>query len=154
MSEYGDIDTGQEHSGLEAVHETHGQELDHQSQYGILEQDHHSEEHEEFEHLKHIEYTDAAGNHYEVTEYTHYEHTEIEDDHTFAAYGQESDNQAFGSAGFGAAEGADSGGDAGFGEAGFGSASVASGLESITSRFENFLGSGLMSDNEINDSSA
>src|SRR4051812_22232688 len=151
MSEYGDIDTGQEHSGLEAVHETHGQELDHQSQYGILEQDHHSYEHEEFEHLKHIEYTDAAGNHYEVTEYTHYEHTEVEDDQRLMAYGQEST----GDAGFGAADGTDAGfGEAGLGESGFGSATAMSGLENITSRFENFLGSGLMSDNEINDASA
>jgi hypothetical protein len=162
MSEYGEIDTGQEHAGLEAVHEGYGAEQDHQAQYGVLEQDHQSFEHEEFEHLKHIEYTDAAGNHYEVTEYTHYEHTEVEEDHTFMAYGQESSH-----AGLGAAEGYSLEGDsAGFGEAGFGgadgdggaahfgAASVASGLESITSRFENFLGSGLQSDNEINDASA
>jgi hypothetical protein len=156
MSEYGEIDAGQEHGSLEAVHQGHGAELDHQSQYGILEQDHHSVEHEEFEHLKHIEYTDAAGNHYEVTEYTHYEHTEVEDDHRLMAYGQEGS----GDAGFGAADGTDAGfgeaglGESGFGESGFGSASAMSGLESITSRFENFLGSGLTSDNEINDASA
>src|SRR5215469_15881926 len=113
MSEYGDIDAGQEHASLEAVHEGHGAELDHQSQYGILERDHHSFEHEEFENLKHIEFTDAAGNHYEVTEYTHYEHTEVEDEHTFAAYGSESDSQA----GFGEA-------DAGTGSAGFSTAAV------------------------------
>ncbi|MFG2039599.1 hypothetical protein [Dactylosporangium sp. NPDC048998] len=148
MSEYGEIETGQEHGSLEEAHAGFGAEQDHQSQYGILEQDHHSYEHEEFEHLKHIEYTDAAGNHYEITEYTHYEHTEIEDDHTFAAYGQES----IGEAGFGAAED----GSMGFGEAhaGFGAASAASGLQSITSRFENFLGSGFLNDNEINDASA
>ncbi|MGI5243606.1 hypothetical protein [Dactylosporangium sp. CA-139066] len=164
MSEYGEIETGQEHAGLQQAHEAYGAEQDHQAQYGILEQDHHSYEHEEFEHLKHIEYTDAAGNHYEVTEYTHYEHTEVEDDHTFMAYGQESGGSAglhqadayslegdsagvsgLGEAHFGAADG---------GEAHFGAASVASGLESITSRFENFLGSGFLNDNEINDASA
>jgi hypothetical protein len=162
MSDYGDIETGQEHAGLEAVHEDYGNEQDHQSQFGILEQDHQSYEHEEFENLKHIEYTDAAGNHYEITEYTHYEHTELEQDHTFMAYGQESG----GNAGLGAADGYSLEGDsAGFGEAGFGdggdggeahfgAASVAQGLESITSRFENFLGSGLQGDNEINDASA
>jgi hypothetical protein len=151
MSDFGDIDTGQEHASLEAVHEGQGHELDHQSQFGVLEHDHQSYEHDEFEHLKHIEYTDAAGNHYEVTEYTHYEHTEVEQDHTFAAYGSESDGQA----GFGAAEGSEAGfGESGFGESGFGAASASSDLSSITSRFENFLGSGLMSDNEINDASA
>ncbi|HTJ34025.1 MAG TPA: hypothetical protein VL738_12410 [Dactylosporangium sp.] len=169
MSEYGEIETGQEHAGLSEAHEGYGAEQDHQAQYGILEQDHQSYEHEEFENVKHIEYTDAAGNHYEVTEYTHYEHTEIEEDHTFMAYGQESG----GSAGLGAADGyslegdsaglgaAGSGfGEAGFGEAGgdesggFGAATVFHGLESITSRFENFLGSGLNSDNDINDASA
>jgi hypothetical protein len=156
MSEYGDIDAGQEHASLEAVHEGHGAELDHQSQYGILEQDHRSFEHEEFENLKHIEYTDAAGNHYEITEYTHYEHTEVEEDHTLMAYGQES----VGESGFGAADGTDAGfgeaslGESGFGESGFGAASISSGLESITSRFENFLGSGLTNNNEIDEASA
>src|SRR6185369_6423773 len=94
MSEHGDFGTDHGNASLEAVGEDHGQELDHQSQYGILEQDHHSYEHEEFEQLKHIEYTDAAGNHYEVTEYTHYEHTEVEDDHRLMAYGQESGGSA------------------------------------------------------------
>jgi hypothetical protein len=134
-------DAGQEHASLEAAHEGYGNEHDHQQAYGILERDHSSYEHEEFENLKHIEYTDAAGNHYEITEYTHYEHTEVEEDHTFAAYGAESDSNA----GFGEADA----------HAGFGSASVASsGLEGITSRFENFLGSGFLNDNEINDASA
>ncbi|WP_432988672.1 hypothetical protein [Dactylosporangium sp. CA-233914] len=147
MSEYGEIEAGQEHGTLEAAHGGYGAEADHQSQFGILEQDHHSFEHEEFEQLKHIEYTDAAGNHYEITEYTHYEHTEIEDDHTLMAYGSESDGQA----GFGAAEGT----EGEFGESGFGAASVGSGLDSLTSRFENFLTSGgFLNDNEINDASA
>lgn len=159
MSEYGEYENGHETAGLEEAHADQGAEQDYQSQYGILEHDHHSVEHEEFEHLKHIEYTDAAGNHYEITEYTHYEHSEIEDDHTFAAYGEEGGHAALGAA--------DSG-EAGFGEAGFGEAgigdggeghllgasSAASGLQSITARFENFLGSGFMSDNEINDASA
>lgn len=135
-------DAGQEHASLEAAHEGYGNEHDHQQAYGILERDHHSVEHEEFENLKHIEYTDAAGNHYEITEYTHYEHTEVEDDHTFAAYGSESDSNA----GFGEADSLDSEGSAGFGSA--------SAISSITSRFENFLGSGFLNDNEINDASA
>ena len=141
---------GEDHAFLEVVDQNQGHELDYQSQYGILEQDHRSYEHEEFENVKHIEYTDAAGNHYEVTEYTHYEHTEVEEDHTLMAYGQES----VGDAGFGAADGTEAGfGEAGFGESGF-SSHLAANLDSITSRFENFLGSGLSSDNEINDASA
>jgi hypothetical protein len=161
MSEFGEYEAGQEHASLEAVHGSQGSELEHESQYGILEQDHRSVEHEEFERLKHIEYTDAYGNHYEVTEYTHYERTEIEEEHSFLAYGEDAGGQA----GFGAADGEAGFGEAGFGQAGFGEAgfgsiaglgatSAGAGLESITSRFENFLGSGVMSDNEINDSSA
>src|SRR3954471_986603 len=115
MSEYGELEhteAGEGHSTLGAAHEGDGAELDHQSQYGILEQSHQSIEHEEFENVKHIEYTDAAGNHYEVTEYTHYEHTEIEQEHTFLAEGSE--------------------GSGGFGEAGFGGAGV---VESGDSEF-------------------
>ncbi|WP_433615520.1 hypothetical protein ACQP2P_11830 [Dactylosporangium sp. CA-139114] len=139
MSEYGEYEAGHETASLEAAHSGQGQELDHQSQYGILEQDHHSYEHEEFEQLKHIEYTDAAGNHYEITEYTHYEHTEVEDSHSLMAYGQESTGEA----GFGEADGTDAGfGEAGFGESGFGAASAGSSLESITSRLQSFLGNG------------
>jgi len=142
MSEYelDHSDTSEGHGSLAAAHEETGAEQDHQSQYGILEQDHQSYEHEEFENVKHIEYTDAAGNHYEVTEYTHYEHTEIEQEHTFLAEGSDS------SAGFGEADGGVLG--VGSGESDF------SAVDSITSRFENFLGSSLHSDNEISDSSA
>lgn len=137
MSEYGEIDTNEAHSGLAEAHADSGSEQEYGSQYGILEQDHQSIEHTEFENVKHIEYTDAAGNHYEVTEYTHYEHTEIESDHTYAAYGQD------GSAGFGAAEieSADAGSD--------------SHVASLTERFESFLGGALDGPGyEASDSSA
>ncbi|GAA0729041.1 hypothetical protein Drose_11565 [Dactylosporangium roseum] len=133
MSEYGEIEMSEGHGSLAEVHAESGSEQDYQSQYGILEQEHQSYEHEEFENIRHIEYTDAAGNHYEVTEYTRYEHTEIEQEHTFAAYGEEG-----GSAGFSAGE----------------TAEVAE-IDSITSRLENFLTSGgFVSNNEISDSSA
>ena len=144
MSEYGEYDSGQEHAALEEVHADSGQEQDYQSQYGILEQDHHSVIHDELENVKHIEYTDAAGNHYEITEYTHIEHTEIEDSHTLLAYGQEGGSEGFGdSAGL---ESADSG-------AIHGATASSSGLNSLTERFEDFLSSAF-SDNEINDASA
>ncbi|MDG6104087.1 hypothetical protein Daura_12390 [Dactylosporangium aurantiacum] len=137
MSEYGEIETGETHSGLAEAHAESGSEQDYSSQYGILEQDHQSIEHTEYENVRHIEYTDAAGNHYEVTEYTHYEHTEIESEHTFAAYGQE------GSAGFGAAE------------LGTSEAASDSHVLSLTERFESFLGNALDGTNyEISDSSA
>ena len=137
MSEYGEIETGETHSGLAEAHAESGSEQDYGSQYGILEQDHQSIEHTEYENVKHIEYTDAAGNHYEVTEYTHYEHTEIESEHTFAAYGQE------GSAGFGAAELDTS------------DAASDSHVLSLTERFESFLGNVMDGPNyEISDSSA
>jgi hypothetical protein len=137
MSEYGEIETGESHSGLSEAHAEAGSEQDYNSQYGILEQDHQSIEHTEYENVKHIEYTDAAGNHYEVTEYTHYEHTEIESEHTFAAYGQE------GSSGFGAAEVEAS------------DASSDTHVASLTERFESFLGDVLDGPNyEISDSSA
>ncbi|MER7004407.1 hypothetical protein ABT297_15360 [Dactylosporangium sp. NPDC000555] len=152
MSEYGEIEMGHEHGSLEEAHAGLGASQDYQSQYGILEHDHRSIEHEAFENVKHIEYTDAAGNHYQITEYTRYERTEIEEDHTFAAYGQES----FGESGFGAAENDSVGfGEVGFGQVhSFGATSVLAGLEGITSHFENFLGSGSHNDNEINDASA
>lgn len=137
MSEYGEIETGETHSGLAEAHAESGSEQDYNSQYGILEQDHQSIEHTEFENVKHIEYTDAAGNHYEVTEYTRYEHTEIESEHTFAAYGEE------GSSGFGAAELSTS------------EAASDSHVASLTERFESFLGDVLDGPNyEISDSSA
>ncbi|WP_327004930.1 hypothetical protein OHA72_59660 [Dactylosporangium sp. NBC_01737] len=137
MSEYGEIETGESHSGLSEAHAEAGSEQDYSSQYGILEQDHQSIEHTEYENVKHIEYTDAAGNHYEVTEYTHYEHTEIESEHTYAAYGQD------GSAGFGAAEVEAT------------DASSDSQVMSLTERFESFLGDVLDGPNyEISDSSA
>ena len=137
MSEYGEIETGESHSGLAEAHAETGSEQDYNSQYGILEQDHQSIEHTEYENVKHIEYTDAAGNHYEVTEYTHYEHTEIESEHTYAAYGQE------GSSGFGVAE------------LGTSEAASDSHVASLTERFESFLGDVLDGPNyEISDSSA
>ena len=137
MSEYGEFETGESHSGLAEAHAESGSEQDYSSQYGILEQDHQSIEHTEYENVKHIEYTDAAGNHYEVTEYTHYEHTEIESEHTFAAYGQD------GSAGFGAAEVEAT------------DASSDSQVMSLTERFESFLGDVLDGPNyTISDSSA
>ncbi|MET7423243.1 hypothetical protein [Dactylosporangium sp. NPDC005555] len=136
MSEYGEIETGESHSGLAEAHAESGSEQDYNSQYGILETDHQSIEHTEYENVKHIEYTDAAGNHYEVTEYTRYEHTEIESEHTFAAYGQE------GSAGFGAAEIE-------------GAEASDSQVMSLTERFESFLGNVMDGPNyEISDSSA
>ncbi len=137
MSEYGEIEIGETHSGLAEAHMDSGSEQDYSSQYGILEQDHQSIEHTEYENVRHIEYTDAAGNRYEITEYTRYEHTEIESEHTFAAYGQE------GSAGFGAAE--------------LGASEEASDSQvmSLTERFESFLGDIMDGPNyEISDSSA
>jgi hypothetical protein len=137
MSEYGEIETGETHSGLAEAHAESGSEQDYNSQYGILEQDHQSIEHTEYENVKHIEYTDAAGNHYEVTEYTRYEHTEIESEHTYAAYGQE------GSAGLG------------FAAADSSELTADSHVASLTERFESFLGDVLDGPNyEISDSSA
>jgi hypothetical protein len=136
MSEYGEIETSEDHGGLAEAHVESGSEQDYGSQYGILETEHQSIEHTEYENVKHIEYTDAAGNHYEVTEYTHYEHTEIEQESTFAAYGQE------GSAGFGVAEIE-------------GAESSDSQVMSLTERFESFLGDVMDGPNyEISDSSA
>jgi hypothetical protein len=145
MSEFGEYSDGQEHASLEAVHEDAGHEQDFQSQYGILEQDHHSVIHDELENMKHIEYTDAAGNHYEITEYTHIEHTEIQDSHTLLSYGEEGGDSNFGQAD--GLEAADSS------SAIHGASVASSGLNGLTERFEDFLSSAF-SDNEINDASA
>ncbi|MET7395869.1 hypothetical protein ABZS66_20475 [Dactylosporangium sp. NPDC005572] len=147
MSEYGEIEHAESSAGLAEAHVESGGEQDYQSQYGILAQEHESFEHEEFENIKHIEYTDAAGNHYEVTEYTRYEHTEYESESTYGAYGSEG-----GDSGFGAAEGTESLGQV-HGAAAIGGAGTE--LHGLTERFENFLTSaGFLNDNDISDSSA
>src|SRR4051794_38732148 len=42
--DYGHVEAGQEHNGLDQLHQASGSEADAQSQYGVYEQDHHAQE--------------------------------------------------------------------------------------------------------------
>ncbi|MET7418779.1 hypothetical protein [Dactylosporangium sp. NPDC005555] len=90
MSEYGEIETGQEHAEVEQLQQVDASEQDYQSQFGVYEQDHASAESTSFDQGRHVEYTDPSGAHYEETEFTSYDHSAAETDHVFAAEGSES----------------------------------------------------------------
>jgi hypothetical protein len=92
--DYGHIETGQEHDGLDQLHQAHGAEHDAQSQYGVYENDHHAQESTDFAQGHHVEYDAPAAGHYESDDYTNYNHDASVDDHVFAAEGSESSHQA------------------------------------------------------------
>jgi hypothetical protein len=90
MSEYGEIETGQEHAEVEQLHEVSGSEADYNNQFAVYEQDHAAAESTSFDQGHHVEYTDPNGAHYEESDYTSYDHSAAETDHIFAAEGSES----------------------------------------------------------------
>src|SRR5687768_7127606 len=90
MSEYGEIETGQEHAEVEQLHQVDASEQDYQSQFGVYEQDHASAESTSFDQGHHVEYSNPSGEHYEESDYTSYDHSAAETDHIFAAEGSES----------------------------------------------------------------
>jgi hypothetical protein len=92
--DYGHVEAGQEHNGLDQLHQASGSEADAQSQYGVYEQDHHAQESTEFAQGHHVEYDAPAAVHYESDDYTNYNHEASVDDHVFAAEGSESSHQA------------------------------------------------------------
>ena len=94
MSEYGEIETGEQHEALDQVHEVDASEQDYQSQFGVYEQDHASAENTSFDQGHHVEYTNPSGEHYEESDYTSYDHSAAEADHVFAAEGSESSHTA------------------------------------------------------------
>ena len=92
--DYGHYEQGQEHDGLDQLHQAHGSEADYNSQFGQYEADHHAAESTDFSQGHHVEYDQAPAVHYEASDYTDYSHDATQDDHVFAAEGSEHAHQA------------------------------------------------------------
>ena len=89
-TDYGHVETGQEHESLDQLHQAQGGEADYNNQFGVYEQDHASAESTSFDQGSHVEYDNPAGAHYEESNFTSYDHNAAETDHVFAAEGSES----------------------------------------------------------------
>jgi len=92
--DYGHYQAGQEHDALDQLHQAQGSEADHNSQFGVYEQDHHAAESTDFAQGHHVEVDQPSTAHYESDDYTTYNHDASVDDHVFAAEGSESSHQA------------------------------------------------------------
>ncbi|HTJ32373.1 MAG TPA: hypothetical protein VL738_04025 [Dactylosporangium sp.] len=92
--DYGHFESGQEHDGLDQLHQAEGSEADYNSQFGVYENDHHAAESTDFSQGHHVEYDQAPAVHYESDDYTNYSHDANVDDHVFAAEGSENSHQA------------------------------------------------------------
>ena len=92
--DYGHVEAGQEHDGLEQMHQAYGSEADAHNQFGVYENDHHADESTDYATGHHQEYDVPGGVHAESEDYTNYSHNASEDDHVFAAEGSESSHQA------------------------------------------------------------
>ena len=92
--DYGHYEAGQEHDGLDQLHQAHGSEADAQSQFGVYENDHHAAENTDFAQGHHVEYDQPAAVHFESDDYTNASHNATVDDHVFAAEGSEHAPQA------------------------------------------------------------
>ena len=90
MSEYGEIETGEQHESVDQLHQVDATEQDYQSQFGVYEQDHAAAESTSFDQGPHVEYTNPSGEHYEASDYPSYDPSAAETDHIFAAEGSES----------------------------------------------------------------
>ncbi|WP_432993362.1 hypothetical protein [Dactylosporangium sp. CA-233914] len=92
--DYGHYEAGQEHAGLDQLHQAHGSEADYNNQYGVYENDHHAQESTDFSQGHHVEYDQPAAVHFESDDYTNYSHDASVDDHVFVAEGSENAHQA------------------------------------------------------------
>ncbi|MGI5242778.1 hypothetical protein [Dactylosporangium sp. CA-139066] len=92
--DYGHFETGQEHAGLDQLHQAHGSESDYGNQYGVYENDHHADTSTDFSQGHHTEFDQGPAVHYESDDYTNYSHDGSVDDHVFAAEGSEHAHQA------------------------------------------------------------
>jgi len=92
--DYGHYEAGQEHDGLDQLHQASGSEADHNSQFGVYDNDHAAAESTSLDQGHHVEYDNPAGAHYEESDFTSYDHNAAEQDHVFAAEGSESSHQA------------------------------------------------------------
>ena len=92
-TDYGHVETGQEHEGLDQLHQAHGAEADLHNQFGQYEADHNAAEHTGFQQGHHTE-SDVHDAHNEADDYTNYDHDAAENDHVFAAAGETDAHQA------------------------------------------------------------
>ena len=90
MSEYGEIETGEQHESVDQLHQVDATEQDYQSQFGVYEQDHAAAESTSFDQGHSVEFTGADGSHYAEQDFTSYDHSAAETDSVFAAEGSES----------------------------------------------------------------
>ena len=84
-TDYAHYEAGQEHDGLDQLHQAQGSEADYNNQFGVYENDHHAAESTDFSQGHHTEYDAPAQGHFEQDDYTNYSHDASEDDHVFAA---------------------------------------------------------------------
>ncbi|WP_432968544.1 hypothetical protein [Dactylosporangium sp. CA-233914] len=92
--DYGHYEAGQEHAGLDQLHQAHGSEADYNNQYGVYENDHHAQESTDFSQGHHVEYDQPGAVHFQSDDYTNYSHDASVDDHVFVAEGSENAHQA------------------------------------------------------------
>jgi hypothetical protein len=92
--DYGHFETGEQHDGLDQLHQAEGSEHDFNSQYGVYEQDHHAAESTDFAQGHHQEYDAPGAVHAESDDYTNYSHDANVDDHVFASEGSENSHQS------------------------------------------------------------
>jgi hypothetical protein len=92
--DYGHYEAGQEHDGLDQLHQEQAHESDYNGQFNVYENDHAAAEHTDFAQGHHEQYDNPAGAHYESDDYTTYNHDAAETDHVFAAEGSESSHEA------------------------------------------------------------
>ncbi|WP_432977279.1 hypothetical protein [Dactylosporangium sp. CA-233914] len=92
--DYGHYEAGQEHEGLDQLHQAQGSEADYNNQFGVYENDHHAQESTDFSQGHHVEYDQPAAVHFESDDFTNYSHDASVDDHVFVAEGSENAHQA------------------------------------------------------------
>ncbi|MGI5181708.1 hypothetical protein ACQEVZ_35930 [Dactylosporangium sp. CA-152071] len=88
-TDYGHVETGQDHESLNQLHEVNAADNNYDSNFGVYEQDSASAESTSFDQGHHVSVTDASGAQYEESDFTSYDHNEASADHTFAAEGSE-----------------------------------------------------------------
>ena len=89
-TDYGHVETGEQHEALDQLHQVNASEADYNNQFNVYEQDHAAAESTSFDQGHQVEYTDPNGGHYAESDYTSYDHSAAEADHVFAAEGSES----------------------------------------------------------------
>ncbi|MFF5118287.1 hypothetical protein Daura_04095 [Dactylosporangium aurantiacum] len=87
--DYSHAEAGHEQEALDQLHQVHADQNNYDSQFGVYEQDSASAESTSFDQGHQVEFTGADGSHYAEQDFTSYDHAEAEQDHVFAAEGEE-----------------------------------------------------------------